>query len=289
MNVIKGRNRLIQIIFILFGISLLTFSLVYLSPGDPAEIMLSDCGIIPNPETLAKARADLGLDQPFYLQYWNWLSGVLTGNMGDSYAFKMPVMTKLLNCLGPTIQLALVALLMTVVISVPLGIISAIHQNRFVDFIVRGLSFIGISIPSFWIGLVFLRFFGVSLGWVKVAGGTTEFPAIILPALTLAIAMSAKYTRQIRITVIEELQKDYVLGARMRGISENKILWRHVLPNVLMPLITILGLSFGSLLGGTAVVEIVYNWPGLGSMSVTAIGSRDFPMIQGYVMMIALF
>ena len=145
-----------------------------------------------------------------------------------------------------------------------------------------------VSIPSFWIGLILLSIFGVQLRWINVAGGTTDFKAMILPSVTLALSMSAKYTRQVRNAVLEELRQDYVIGARMRGIKESVILWRHVLPNAMLPIVTLLGLSLGSLLGGTAVVEIIYNWPGMGSMAIKAIACRDYPMVQAYVLMIAI-
>ncbi|MBO1308021.1 ABC transporter permease [Enterococcus sp. 669A] len=289
MTIQKSNHRIIQLFIVLFGISFLTFLLVYLSPGDPAEIMLTECGHIPTPELLAQARHDLGLDRPFLTQYGSWLKGVVTGDMGMSYSFKMPVFQKLIQCLLPTLALALLSLAIMLVVSLPLGFLSAVFHNKWMDYVVRGFSFIGISVPSFWIGLVLLRVFGVNLGWVSVSGGSADLRSIILPAVTLALAMSAKYTRQVRITVLEELNKEYVTGARMRGIPERKILMQHVMPNVLLPLVTILGLSFGSLLGGTAVVEIIYNWPGLGNMAVRAIACRDFPLIQGYVLMISLF
>lgn len=149
------------------------------------------------------------------------------------------------------------------------------------------MTFMGMSIPSFWLGLIFLSVFGVTLKLVSVSGGKADFRSIILPAFTIAIAMSAKYTRQIRHIFLEELNKSYVTGVRMRGIKENVILWRHVLPNAMLPIITLLGLSLGSLLGGTAVVEIIYNWPGMGSMAVKAITFSDYPLIQAYVLIIA--
>lgn len=289
MTIQKSNHRLLQLLIVLFGISFLTFSLVYLSPGDPAEIMLTECGNIPTPELLVQARHDLGLDRPFLVQYGSWLKGVVTGDMGMSYSFKVPVFQKLIDCLLPTIALALLSLFLMLLVSLPLGFLSAVFHNKLLDYLIRSFSFIGISVPSFWIGLVLLRVFGVNLGWVSVSGGSADLRSILLPAVTLALAMSAKYTRQVRITVLEELKKEYVTGARMRGIPEKKILLQHVLPNVLLPLVTILGLSFGSLLGGTAVVEIIYNWPGLGNMAVKAIACRDFPLIQGYVLMISLF
>ena len=281
-------KRLIQVLIVLVGISFFTFGLTYLSPGDPAEIMLAECGNIPTPELLANTRAELGLDKPFLIQYGSWLKGVLTGNMGMSYSMKVPVVQKLSSAFWPTLKLTLMSLGIMIIISVPLGIISALNQNKWPDYIVRGITFCGVSIPSFWVGLILLSIFGVKLGWVSVSGGTTDFKSLILPSVTLAIAMSAKYTRQVRITVLEELHQDYVIGARMRGIKESVIMWRHVLPNALLPLVTLLGLSMGSLLGGTAVVEIIYNWPGMGSMAVKAISCRDYPLVQGYVLWIAI-
>lgn len=281
-------KRLIQVFIVLFGISFFTFGLTYLSPGDPAEIMLTECGNLPSPELLEQTRIELGLDKPFLVQYGRWLKGVLTGDMGMSYSMKMPVVAKLTQCFGPTFRMAIMSLVIMIVISVPLGIIAAIYQNKWPDYVVRGLTFLGVSIPNFWLGLIFLSFFGVKLQWVAVSGGRTDFKGLILPAVTLAIAMSAKYTRQVRVTILEELHQDYVVGARMRGIKESTILWCHVLPNALLPLVTLIGLSFGSLLGGTAVVEIIYNWPGMGSMAIKAISCRDYPLVQGYVLWIAL-
>lgn len=288
MNKKQIGKRLLQVLIVLFGISFLTFGLTYLSPGDPAEIMLTECGNLPTPELLAKTRAELGLDKPFLVQYGNWLKGVATGNMGTSYSFKVPVVDKLISCFWPTLELALLSLAMMIVVSIPLGILAAVHQNKWVDYLVRALTFLGMSIPSFWIGLILLRIFGVNLRWVSVSGGSTDFKSLIMPAVTLAISMSAKYTRQVRIAVLDELRKDYVTGARMRGCKESQILWRHVLPNAMLPLVTLLGLSLGSLLGGTTVVEIIYNWPGMGAMAVKAISCRDYPLVQGYVLWIAL-
>ena len=278
-------RRCIQILIVLIGISFFTFALTYLSPGDPAEIMLTECGNLPTPELLEQTRHELGLDKPFLVQYGSWLKGVLTGDMGMSYSMKVPVVQKLVSCFWPTLQMSLLALLLMIVISIPMGIVAAVYQNKWPDYLVRGVTFIGVSVPSFWLGLILLSIFGVQLRWVNVAGGTTDLKAMILPSVTLALAMSAKYTRQVR---LEELHQDYVTGARMRGITETAILWKHVLPNVMLPLVTLLGLSLGSLLGGTAVVEIIYNWPGMGSMAVKAISCRDYPLVQGYVLWIAI-
>ena len=281
-------KRLFAIAVVLFGISFLTFSLTYLSPSDPAEIMLTECGNIPTPELLAKTRAELGLDRPFLVQYGTWLKGVLTGDMGMSYSMKVPVIEKLTSCFWPTFYMSIMALAFMLVISIPMGILAAVYQDKWPDYLVRGLTFFGISIPSFWVGLILLSIFGVTLGWIPVSGGGSDFKSLILPAITLAISMAAKYTRQVRTAVMEELHQDYVIGARMRGMKESVILWRHVLPNAMLPLVTLLGLSLGSLLGGTAVVEIVYNCPGLGNMAVKASACRDYPLVQGYVLWCAI-
>lgn len=281
-------KRFLQILIVLFGISFFTFGLTYLSPGDPVEIMLTECGNLPTPELLEQTRQELGLDKPFLVQYGSWLKGVLTGDMGMSYSMKVPVVEKLVSAFWPTLQMSLLALLIMVLLSIPMGILAAVYQNKWPDYLVRGVTFIGVSVPSFWLGLILLSIFGVQLRWVNVAGGTADLKAMILPSVTLALAMSAKYTRQVRSAVLDELRQDYVMGSRMRGVKESVILWKHVLPNVMLPLVTLLGLSLGSLLGGTAVVEIIYNWPGMGSMAVKAISCRDYPLVQGYVLWIAI-
>lgn len=284
----KILKYLLQIVIVLFGISFFTFCLIYVSPGDAAEIMLTECGQLPTPELLAQTRHELGLDQPFYIQYWKWLTNLLLhGDFGKSYSLRIPVISKIQSAFIPTLSLSFMSLLFMCVISFPLGILAAVKKDKWQDYLVRGLTFFGMSVPSFWIGLIFLIIFGVSLKWVAVSGGKTDLKSMILPALTIAISMSARYIRQIRHIFIEELGKSYVSGARMRGISERDILWKHVLPNGMLPLVTLLGLSLGALLGGTAVVEIVYNYPGMGSMAVKAIGHRDYPLIQAYVLIIA--
>ena len=281
-------NRALQILLVLFGISFFTFSLTYLSPGDPAEIMLTECGNLPTPELLEQTRAELGLDRPFAEQYCRWAGHVLQGEMGKSYSLRVPVVDKIKTAFFPTLKLSLLSLTFMILISIPLGVLAAVKKDKWQDYFVRAISFTGLSIPSFWLGLIFLSIFGVMLRWVTVSGGKADFKSMILPAFTLGFAMSAKYIRQVRHTVIEELNKDYVVGARMRGIKESTILVKHVLPNALIPLITLLGLSLGSLLGGTAVIEIIYNYPGMGNMAIKAISFRDYPLVQAYVLLIGL-
>ena len=281
-------KRILQIVIVLLGISFLTFGLTYMAPGDPVRAMYAASGTIPSEEILDQTREALGLNEPFLTQYLNWLTDCLHGDFGTSYSLNRPVAELLLARLGPTLKLSFVSLILMLLVSVPLGILSAVHKGGVIDYIVRGLTFLGVSLPNFWVGLLLLYVFGVKLGVVPVVSSGQGFDRLILPAVTLAFAMMGKYTRQVRTAFLEELNQDYVTGARCRGIKESTILWRHVLPNSVLPLITMLGLSLGSLLGGTAVVEVIFSYPGLGSLAVDAITSMDYSLIQGYVLWIAL-
>lgn len=281
-------KRFFQMIIVLFGISFLTFGLMYIAPGDPVRVMYAASGTIPSEEILNETREALGLNEPFLTQYVNWLTDCLHGDFGTSYSYSRPVSELILARLWPTLKLALTSLVLMLLVSVPLGILSAIHRGGIVDYLVRGLTFLGVSLPNFWVGLMLLYFFAVRLGVLPVVSAGQGFSKIILPAVTLAFAMTGKYTRQVRTAVLEELNQDYVTGAQCRGIRERVILWRHVLPNSILPLVTMLGLSMGSLLGGTAVVEVIFSYPGLGSLAVDAITSMDYSLIQGYVLWIAL-
>ena len=284
----KITTRLLQMLIVLFGISFLTFLLTYIAPGDPAEAMYEAAGILPTEQQLETARLAMGLDKPFFVQYTTWVTGVLRGDLGTSFSKNIPVTAALGQRLVPTLKIALLSMAMMLVVSVPLGVLSAVHRDGIADYIVRFLAFFGISVPSFWLGLLLMRFFGLTLRWLPVVSARAGFKEMILPCLTLAIAMSAKYTRQVRASVLEELSQDYVIGARARGIRYRKILWRHVFKNSLLPLITLLGISFGSLLGGTSIVEIIFSYPGLGNLAVDAVRSRDYPLIQGFVLWIAM-
>ena len=272
----------------LIGVSFLTFCLTYLAPGDPAAMLLESADTIVSEEILQQTRHELGLDQPFLVQYANWVGGILHGDMGISYSAKKPVTEKLSEGFVGTLLLAIVTIIFVLIISIPLGIWSAIHQNQWQDYIVRFFSFIGVSMPNFWLGLILLYVFGLKLGLFPIASSTVTAQGIILPAITLAIYQSTKYVRQVRTVILDELHQDYVVGARARGLSENRILWRHILPNAVLPLITLLGMSIGWLLGGVAVIEIVFSWPGIGNMAVRAIMMRDYPLIEGFVLWIAI-
>lgn len=246
--------------------------------------MLSALGNSPPPEVLAKAREDMGLDKSIPVRYLEWLSRAVRGDFGISYYTRHPVLSDLASKFPATLKLAVMSLALTVVISVILGIGSAIWRGGVFDIVVRGISFVGISLPSFLVGLLLLYLVALKLQLLPVVSTSGTGKAVILPVATLTFAMSVKYTRQVRNLVLEELNKDYVLGARARGLSEFTILFRHVLPNVFLPLITLIGISFGSLLGGTALVEVIFSWPGLGNYAILSISRRDYPVIQCYVL-----
>ncbi len=280
-------NRLSQMIVTLIGVSFLTFCLTSLAPGDPALMVLEASDSIVPQELIDKTREEMGLNDPFLVQYGNWVFHAVQGDLGTSYSAKKPVVDKLMEGFSGTLLLAVVTVVFVIVISIPLGIFSAVHRNKIPDFIVRVFSFIGVSMPSFWVGLILLYVFGLKLGLFPIASANVTAQGLVLPALTLAIAMSAKYIRQVRTVILDELHQDYVVGARARGLSENAILWKHVLPNAVLPLITLLGMSIGWLLGGVAVIEMVFSWPGIGKMAVNAITMRDYPLIEGFVLWIA--
>ena len=280
--------RIAHILLVLLGVSFLSFLLMHISPGDPVRAMYAVSGSIPSEEILEQTREELGLNDPFFVQYGRWVSNCLRGDFGTSYSKGEAVSVLLSERVLPTIQLALLSLVIMVVLAVPIGVCSALRQNTIPDYILRGTTFISISMPNFWVGLLLLYVVAMKLGWLPVVSNQMNFQRLILPAVTLAIAMAGKYARQVRAAILEELRQDYVAGARARGLSERCVLWCHVIPNAVLPLITMLGLSLGSLLGGTAVVEVIFSYPALGSLAISAITSRDYPLIQGYVLWIAL-
>lgn len=258
-----------------------------LASGDPAEIILTSQGTVVTPELLNSVRADMGLDKPFIIQYFSWLNRVIHGDLGNSYATGVSVIEELKEHLPYTAVLAGTSIILTLIISIPLGIISAIKKDRLIDNIIRFFTFIGNSIPGFFLALILLLVFSLRLKWLPILS-ESEIKSLILPSITLSVAMTSKYIRQIRSVVIDELEKDYVKGARSRGINERVILYNNVLKNIMITVITLTGLSIGSLMGGTAVVESIFVWPGIGSVVLNAITNRDYPIIQGYVLWMAV-
>ena len=281
--------RIGQIVLVLLGISFITFALVMLAPGDVVRQMIAgNEDIIVSQAEIDALRAELGLDKPFFFQYLDWLGRALQGNLGFSYMVKKPVVEALWEGLPGTVLLSLASLFMMMVVSIPAGIYSAVKRGSIVDNIVRVFTFMGVSMPGFWVGLMLLWIFGLKLDLLPIVGGEISLETLIMPSLTLAIAMASKYTRQVRTAILEELHQDYVVGARARGMTESHIIWKEVLPNAMLPLITLLGLSLGNLLGGAAVIEMVFQWPGLGRLAIEAITYRDFQLVQGVVVWIAL-
>ena len=288
MNAKQLGKRLLQIVIVALGITFLTFLITYLAPGDPVRTMFAATGVMPSEELIQETREEMGLNRPVLVQYFDWLTGCLRGDFGISYSFHKPVSSLLLARLWPTLKLSLMSMVLMLLVAVPIGMAQATHKNSPIDYALRGITFFGVSMPNFWVGMLLMLFFCVRLKWLPVVCSGGDFKSLILPAVTLAFAMSAKYTRQVRTAIVEELSQDYVIGARARGVPEWQILWCNVFPNSLLPLITMLGLSLGSLLGGTAVVEVIFTYPGLGNLAVSAITSYDYPLIQGYVLWISL-
>ena len=280
-------KRLLQLILILFGITLLSFALMQTASGDTVDAIQQQMGTSMSEEAKAALRHEMGLDQPFIIQYFQWVGKIFTGNMGYSYIKNQEVFLMFMQALPNTLLLTLSSIVTTILISIPLGIWSAVKQNKITDYVIRVCTFIGNAMPNFFIALLLIYVFALQLHWFPVMGNN-GFISIILPTLTLALAMSAKYTRQVRATVLDELNKDYVIGARARGIKERTIVLAHVLKSSMLTIVTLLGLSLGSLLGGTAIVESIFMWPGVGKLAVDAISSRDYQVIQVYVIWMAI-
>ena len=281
-------KRLLQLIPILLAITFLSYGMMRIAGSDVVEQKMENTSGTVSQEMIDNARAELGLDKPFVVQYFTWLGNLLRGDMGTSYVSNMPVFSTFVSKLPATLLLTAVSILLTVLISIPLGIWSAVKQNTATDYVIRTASFIGNSLPNFFVSLLLIYLFAIRLGWFPVISGGVSLQSVALPALTLAIAMSAKYLRQVRATVLDELEKDYVLGARARGVKFSTTMIKSVMKASLVTIITLLTLSIGSLLGGTAIVESIFMWDGVGKLAVDAITMRDYPLIQAYVVWMAI-
>ncbi len=287
-------KRLLQLIPILIGITFLSFALMQLAGGDYVSAMAENTGIATSQDVLDARRAALGLDRPFWEQYLSWLGGLVSGDMGTSYVSGKDVSAAFAAHLPATLALALASVVVTLLISVPLGIFCAVRHNRLSDRLVRLLCFVGNSLPNFFVALLLIYMFALTLGWLPVfstgstVSGGFDWAGMVLPCATLVIAMAAKYTRQIRAAVLEELGKPYVAAARTRGVAERRILFKSVLKSCMLLIVTLVGLSIGDLLGGTAIVESIFMWDGVGKLAVDSITMRDYPMVQAYVVWMAL-
>lgn len=280
-------KRLLSLVFILLGVTFLTFVMSDKAPSDSAEMYYLSRGITPSETLLEKTREEMGLNEPLLVRYVDWLEKAVQGNLGESYHFGDTVWTQMTRKLPNTLKLAGGAFCLVVCVSIPLGIYCALYQNKKIDYLIRGISFMGISIPNFLLALLLIYVFAVKLGWLNVVS-ETNFKGMILPILTLSIPLICHYIRQIRISILEQLNKEYVIGALSKGLPIPFIMIHYVLPNAFTPIVTLFGLSVGHLLGGTAIVETLFSYQGIGSMVVEAIRVRDYPIIQGYVMWMAL-
>lgn len=281
-------KRLLQLIPILFAITFLSYGMMRLAGSDVVEQKMENTDGTVSQEMIDAAREELGLDKPFIVQYVTWLGKLARGDMGGSYVSGKPVFSTFVSKLPATLLLAVVSILLTVIVSIPLGIWSAVNQNRAADYVIRTASFVGNSLPNFFVSLLLMYFFAIRLNWFPVISRDVSLQSVALPSITLAIAMSAKYLRQVRATVLDELSKDYVLGAKARGVKFQTTMMKSVMKASLVTIITLLTLSIGSLLGGTAIVESIFMWDGVGKMAVDAINMRDYPIIQAYVMWMAI-
>lgn len=284
-------RRLLQMVLALVGVSVIVFSLMHIVPGDPVRVAL---GTRFDQELYDTLRARMGLDRPLVEQYFTWLRGAVTGDLGVSFRNGQPVTTLILERLPATMTLAAAALAVALVIALPAGIISAVRSGTPLDYTVSAASQVGISLPDFWAGVMYILLFSLTLGWLPSSGfepigeGFGEWIRhLILPAITVGLISGSIITRFVRSAVLEALNQDYVQTARAKGLSEWQIVRRHVLPNAWIPIVTVVGLQLGFLVGGVVVVEVIFAWPGLGRLALTAVKDRDFTVLQGAVLYLA--
>jgi ABC-type dipeptide/oligopeptide/nickel transport system permease component len=286
-------RRLLLAVPVLLGVSVLVFAVMHLAPGDPAAIML---GAQATREDVERLRRDLGLDQPVAVQYLHWLGRVLQGDLGRSIPLGREVLPEVLLRFRATIILTAGALLVAVLIGVPAGILSATRQYTWLDRLSMGIAVTGVSLPVFWTGIMLIIVFALTLRWFPSAGMTSPYGStgaldvlwhLVLPGVTLGTASAAALARMTRSSVLEIIRQDYVRSARAKGLGEGRVVGRHVLKNAVNPIVTVLGIQVGTLLGGAILTETVFSWPGLGSMMVRAIQARDYPLVQGGVLLIA--
>ncbi|RRQ20096.1 nickel ABC transporter permease [Thiohalobacter thiocyanaticus] len=277
-------RRLLSTAIVVLGVVVLVFLLIHLIPRDPVDVMLGESASAADREAL---RQNLGLDRPLGVQLGEYLGGLARGELGHSLHHRRPIVELLAERIPATLELALAALAFTLVLALPLGLLAAVRRNTGWDRGAMAFSLLGVSIPNFWLGPLLILLFSVWLGWLPVSG--RESPgALILPALTLGMSLAAVLSRMVRSSVLEVLGEDFIRSAYARGLSTRQVLTRHALPNALLPVITVLGLQLGTLLAGAVITEVVFGWPGLGSLTIEAIQSRDYPLVQVCVLLISL-
>jgi peptide/nickel transport system permease protein len=277
-------GRLLWAIPAIWLIVTMVFLLIHIVPGDPVIQMLGEGA---RASDIRQLRQALGLNLPLGVQYERFLVGILHGNLGTSLRYRQPVLQIVLQRYPATLELACAALLVCILIAVPAGVIAAARQNRATDHIISVVSLLGLSVPNFALGPLLILLFSIEIGWLPVSG-RGGLAHLVLPAATLGAALAAILTRMVRSAMLEELSSDYVRTARAKGMSERRVLLRHALPNALFPIVTIIGLQFGTLLAGTIVTEMIFSWPGIGRLAVSAIETRDYPLLQGVILVIAV-
>lgn len=280
-------SRLSQLFIMLFVLSFFTFLLMKITPGDPIRSILKVDDVSVTTEKEEQLKKEYGFDEPILKQYGDWIINVAQFDLGESLISKKPVSELILERLPATLALAMGGLSVLFLISIPLGVISALYENRWPDYIGRWFALVGASIPSFWLGLLLMYFFSLKLQWLPMMGRGT-FAHFVLPSITLGIAMAPMYITLLRERLITILQSPYIEAAKARGISRSRILFFHAFRGSLIPLVTMFGLSLGSLLGGLSVIEILFSWPGMGELIVQAVTQRDYPLIQGFIIVIGL-
>jgi len=276
-------KRILMMIPVLLGISFIIFAILSFSPGDPVMMMLGDN---PDPQAYAELTRELGLDKPFFVQYFNYIASALKGNFGKSWITKIPVFDEILARFPTTFYITVGAICLKVLIGVPIGVISAVKQYSIVDNVGMVLTLIFASMPTFWLGLILILVFSLYLG-VLPAVGAESWQNFVLPCVTLAIGSAATLVRMTRSTMLEVIRQDYIRTARAKGASERVVIYKHALRNALLPVITIVGLNFGVMLGGTMVIESLFAMPGLGTNTITAIRMKDRPMVMASVLYVA--
>jgi len=288
-------RRFLQIIPALFIISLLVFVAMQLAPGDPAMMRMGRAAA-QNPEGLERLRHEMGLDKPIYVQYFLWLKDAVRGDFGDSNRSGLPVIEMIAGRLPASLELIAVSFLLSLVVSIPLGVLAALKQKTVFDTAIMTFAVAGVAIPGFWLGLTLILIFSVQLGWLPASGYVpfTENPAenlkrVLMPAITLSVYLIATFTRFLRSDMVEVVNEDYIRTAIAKGLDNQKIVRRHALRNALIPLLTIIGIEVGGLLGGVVIVEQVFGWSGVGWLTLQGVYNRDYPLVQGAIMLIAVF
>jgi len=278
------RRRLLGLISVLFGVITIVFLIIHLVPGDPARIMLGESAL---PSDVEALRESLGLNRPLIVQYFDFFAKLFQGDLGRSFNTGQPVLSAIIERFPATLFLTTASMFFAIVIAVPIGIITAAKRNTVVDNLGMIFSLIGVSMPAFWLGPILILIFSVKFGILPVSG-SGSIKHLILPSFSLGFALAAIISRMTRASMIEVLNQDYIRTARAIGVSEKIILLKHALRNAIIPVVTIVGLQFGALLGGVIIIEIIFSWPGIGQLLIPAIMRRDYPLVQGCILFIAV-